>query len=137
MYDAIRKGPRGSVSAPPQALRILDDEAIEALAVVLPRVNALKGSDRSRTGLVLINAAAIIDHPAISRMMNFNLTQGTDRLSWMGIAGTVVSMRGADPALRATLEKIAAEDVRPELRQEAQRILELPEPAARIPAAKP
>jgi hypothetical protein len=139
MYHAVRKGPNvnSRASATPQALRdVLDDGAIQALAVLLPRVNALKGPDRIPTGEVLINVVSIIDHPALSKMLLDNLTQGTDRLSWMGIAGTVVRMRGSNPDLTAAIKKIAAEDDSLELRKAAERFLQEPEPVPRPPATK-
>jgi hypothetical protein len=108
LYHALQRGPSfdSTSSATPQALRdVLDDDAIQALTVLLPRVNAVKGPDQRRTGLALINVASVIDHPAINKMVLDNLTTGTNKPLWTSVARAVVSFRGGDPALKAALAK--------------------------------
>jgi len=135
LYHAVGKGPsvESAKTASPQALRdVLDDDAIKSLALLLPRASAGKRPENNRIGLVLVNVASAIDHPAISEMLLENLMTGTDGNLWMSVAAAVVSFRGNDPALRATLQKIATEDPDPTQREAAERILQQPERSGRV-----
>lgn len=104
--------------------QVLDDDAVVALADLLPRVFAANPRDAGRNFQVLYQVASIIDHPAIDKMVLDNLESGRDPSAWLSIAAGMARRRHGDPALRVALEKYAAPDANPALRGVAEAALQ-------------
>lgn len=107
-------------AVPQGTLRLLDDEAIRALAEVLPVAAADSTTVQNSAARVAMDLGRI-DHPAVTDMLLASLDDGShwlDRgLALQALAGSPA--RRDDPRVRAALEKISADDPSPQLRQAA------------------
>jgi hypothetical protein len=127
MYHAFLKGREigsGSYANADVVRSVLDDDAIVALADLLPRVFAANPRDAGRNFQVLYQIASIVDHPAIDRMVLDNLESGRDSSAWLSISAGMARRRHGDPRLRAALEKYTATDTSPMLRRSAEAALQ-------------
>jgi hypothetical protein len=105
--DAVLFQARSSSESGQPLAALLDDDAIEALAQVLPRA---AGADKEISGIrTLLNHLVSVTHPAITRMLLASIErrdpQFDRRLVMEMLAG-----RLSEPAVRAAFEKIAAAD---------------------------
>lgn len=113
----------GSFDADGRILRALDDSAMRALAEVLPKA-AADSQVYARASHTLVSELAYLKHPAITDMLLDGLSAGN---LWLdrGFAFRSLNSSG-DPRARAALEKIAGEDVDPEVRELARDALKQP-----------
>lgn len=105
----------GSFSADGRILRALDDAAMRALTEALPRA-ATESQGYARASLTLVRELTDMNHPAITDMLLDGLDAGS---AWLdrSMAVEALHRRADDPRVRAALEKIAAEDTDPKLRE--------------------
>lgn len=99
---------------------LLGDDAISTLAEVLPR--AAQSPGRSEVDFMVSQLGAI-DHPAITDMLLTSMDRSDEVLDRRVVLNQL-TRRGNDTRVRAALEKIAADDPDPELRQMAGRALQ-------------
>ncbi len=111
----------GSFAADGRILRALDDAAMRALTEVLPKAAA--DSERyAHSSLTLVSELANMDHPAITDMLLDSVRAGGTALPRRFVV-EALRRRTADSRVRATLERIAAEDADPQVREMAARPL--------------
>lgn len=106
-----------------------DDEAVKALADVLPRVFATPMAGVSRTfaqtRTLLVSLLGPIDHPAATGMLLDIFDHSAEPID-RDMALAHLTLHRSDPSVRAMLEKVAAGDPDPRLRETAAGALKLP-----------
>lgn len=119
----------GAFSADSRILRSLDEGAMRALAEVLPKAAA--ESDRYAHGSsTLLSDLARMEHPAITDML-LDIVRSEGVHFPRRTAVEAMRRRAADVRVRTELERIAAEDADPEVREVAARPLSLEEKGMR------
>jgi hypothetical protein len=110
--DAILFHARSWAASDQSLVRLLDDDAIEALAEVLPTAEG--------AGLrTLLNHLASVKHPAITGMLLASIERRDPRFD-RKLVMEMLADRLSEPEVRAAFEKIAASDADEQSRRIAQ-----------------
>lgn len=123
LYHVVPRStrPRERSSADSKSIKeVLDDEGIVALTGVFSRLKAATRQDKSRTFEALIAIVAIVDHPAVEKMVIDGLAAGSDAAYWISIADAMLTFGRNNSGVRAALGKIVDESPDPAIRKSAE-----------------
>jgi hypothetical protein len=119
--EAVLYHARGSVVSDQPLADLLDDEAIKALAQVLPRADST-GTDKYAVQ-TLLNHLVSVKHPAVTSMLLASVERPDPRFD-RRLVMNILAGRVEEPEVRSAFEKIAKVDPDEQSRQIARQALQ-------------